>query len=55
MLHTLEIPVPYPPTSLDDIQNDSEDKDTLPHQEEFSSNFSVDEGPNQFLKATSMI
>ncbi|GBM68299.1 hypothetical protein AVEN_126837-1 [Araneus ventricosus] len=34
-----------PPSSLDDIRSDSEDGDTLPHQDESSLYFSVDEGP----------
>ncbi|GBM87579.1 hypothetical protein AVEN_246352-1 [Araneus ventricosus] len=45
MPHTSERPVPHTPTSLDDIRSDSEDGDTLPHQDESSSDFSVDEGP----------
>ncbi|GBM75175.1 hypothetical protein AVEN_99570-1 [Araneus ventricosus] len=31
--HTSEIPVPHPLLSLDDIRSDSEDGDTLPHQD----------------------
>ncbi|GBO03259.1 hypothetical protein AVEN_24564-1 [Araneus ventricosus] len=50
--HTSEIPVPHPPSSLDDIRSYSEDGDTLPHQDESSSDFSVDEGPNDFLRAS---
>ncbi|GBM39095.1 hypothetical protein AVEN_190229-1 [Araneus ventricosus] len=34
--------------SLDDIRSDSENGDTLPHQDESSSDFSVDEGPQPF-------
>ncbi|GBN19644.1 hypothetical protein AVEN_6796-1 [Araneus ventricosus] len=50
--HTSEIPVPRPHSSLDDIRSYSEDGDTLPHQDESSSGFSVDEGPNHFLRAS---
>ncbi|GBM27629.1 hypothetical protein AVEN_35283-1 [Araneus ventricosus] len=55
--HTSEIPVPHPPSSLDDIQSDSEDGngDTLPHQDESSSDFSADEGPQPFSRASLMI
>ncbi|GBM66874.1 hypothetical protein AVEN_213367-1 [Araneus ventricosus] len=49
--HTSEIPVPYPPSSLDDIRSDSEDEDTLPHQDESSSDFSVDGGPQPFSQS----
>lgn len=40
-----DIPVLYPPSSLDDILSDSETGDTLPLQGESCSVFSVDEGP----------
>ncbi|GBM94774.1 hypothetical protein AVEN_245377-1 [Araneus ventricosus] len=43
--HTSNIPVPHPPSSLDNIRSDSEDGDKLPHQDESSSDYSVDEGP----------
>ncbi|GBL92566.1 hypothetical protein AVEN_123753-1 [Araneus ventricosus] len=46
--HISEIPFPHPPSSLDDIRSDSEDGNTLPHQDESSSDFSVDEGPQPF-------
>ncbi|GBN80239.1 hypothetical protein AVEN_242896-1 [Araneus ventricosus] len=38
-------------TTLDDIRSDSEDGDTLPHQDESSSDFSVDEGPQPFSQS----
>ncbi|GBN54770.1 hypothetical protein AVEN_208871-1 [Araneus ventricosus] len=40
--HTSEIPAPHPPSSIrrfQDIRNDSENGDTLPHQDESSSDF----------------
>ncbi|GBM86464.1 hypothetical protein AVEN_165044-1 [Araneus ventricosus] len=43
-----EIPVPYPPSGLDDIWSDSEDADTLPQTDESCSDFSVDVGPQPF-------
>ncbi|GBO22813.1 hypothetical protein AVEN_229987-1 [Araneus ventricosus] len=46
-----EIPVPYPPSSLVDIQSDSEDGETLPHQDESSSDFSVEEGSQPFSQS----
>ncbi|GBL92881.1 hypothetical protein AVEN_54548-1 [Araneus ventricosus] len=46
--HTSEIPVPHPPSSLDDTRIDSEHGDILPHQDESSSDYSVDEGPQPF-------
>lgn len=46
--HSSEIPVPQPPSSLDDILSESEDEDTLPPQGESSSDVSVDEGPQIF-------
>lgn len=49
--HSSEIPVPHPPSSLDDIRSDLEDGDTLPHQDESSSDFSVDEGPQPFSQS----
>ncbi|GBM28540.1 hypothetical protein AVEN_70135-1 [Araneus ventricosus] len=49
--HTSEIPVRHPPSSLDDIRSDSEDGDTLPHQNKSSSDFSVDEGPQPFSQS----
>ncbi|GBL96008.1 hypothetical protein AVEN_199969-1 [Araneus ventricosus] len=49
--HISEIPVPHPPSSLDDIRNDSEDGDPLPHQDESSSDLSVDEGPQPFSQS----
>ncbi|GBL75050.1 hypothetical protein AVEN_243837-1 [Araneus ventricosus] len=36
---------------LDDIQSDSEDGDRLPHQDESSSDFSVDGGPQPFSQS----
>ncbi|GBO06477.1 hypothetical protein AVEN_130198-1 [Araneus ventricosus] len=36
---------------LDDIRSDYEDGDTLPHQDESSSSFSVDEGPQPFSQS----
>ncbi|GBN46009.1 hypothetical protein AVEN_107082-1 [Araneus ventricosus] len=36
---------------LDDIRSDSEDGDTLPHQDESRSDFSVDEVPQQFSQS----
>ncbi|GBN19257.1 hypothetical protein AVEN_169970-1 [Araneus ventricosus] len=39
--HTSDIPVPHPPSSLDDIRSDSEHRYILPHQDESSSDFSV--------------
>ncbi|GBM04293.1 hypothetical protein AVEN_146175-1 [Araneus ventricosus] len=38
----------HPPSSLDDIRSDSEDGDTLPHQDDSSSDLSVDERPQPF-------
>ncbi|GBM40049.1 hypothetical protein AVEN_81264-1 [Araneus ventricosus] len=38
-------------TGLDDIRSDSEDGDTLPHQDEPSADFSVDEGPQPFSQS----
>ncbi|GBO33534.1 hypothetical protein AVEN_139182-1 [Araneus ventricosus] len=38
-------------TFLDDIRSDSEDGDTLSHQDESSSDFSVDEGPQPFSQS----
>ncbi|GBN66353.1 hypothetical protein AVEN_161695-1 [Araneus ventricosus] len=49
--HTSEIPVPHPSSSLDDIRSDSEDGDTLPHQDASSSDFSVDEEPQPFSQS----
>ncbi|GBN89145.1 hypothetical protein AVEN_182995-1 [Araneus ventricosus] len=49
--HTSEIPVPHPSSSLDDIRSDSEDGDTVPHQVESSSDFSVDEEPQPFSQS----
>ena len=49
--HSSEIPVPLPPSSLDDIQSDSEDRTILPPQDESSSDFSVDEGPQPFSQS----
>lgn len=46
--HSSEIPVPQPPSSLDDILSESEDEDTLPPQGESSSDVSFDEGPQLF-------
>ncbi|GBM08841.1 hypothetical protein AVEN_57398-1 [Araneus ventricosus] len=40
--HTSEIPVPHPPSNLDDIRSDSEDGDRLPQEEESRSDISVD-------------
>ncbi|GBN21312.1 hypothetical protein AVEN_108174-1 [Araneus ventricosus] len=37
--------------SLGDIRSDSEDGDTLPHQDESSSDFSIDEGPQPFSQS----
>ncbi|GBM12445.1 hypothetical protein AVEN_55283-1 [Araneus ventricosus] len=39
------------PSGLDDIRSDSEDGDTLPEQDESSSDFSVDEGPQPFSQS----
>ncbi|GBM78011.1 hypothetical protein AVEN_13029-1 [Araneus ventricosus] len=47
----LDYPELHPPSSLDNIQSDSEDGDTLPHQDEYSSDFSVDEGPQPFSRS----
>ncbi|GBL62458.1 hypothetical protein AVEN_31990-1, partial [Araneus ventricosus] len=41
----------HPPSSFDDIRSDSEDGYTLPHQDESSSDFSVDEGPQPFSQS----
>ncbi|GBM87998.1 hypothetical protein AVEN_185935-1 [Araneus ventricosus] len=49
--HTSEISVQHPPSSLVDIQSDSEDGNTLPHQDETSSDFSVEEGPQLFSQS----
>ncbi|GBN18347.1 hypothetical protein AVEN_64902-1 [Araneus ventricosus] len=49
--HTSEIPVPHPPLNLGDIWIDSEDGDTLPHQDESSSDFSADDGPQPFSQS----
>ncbi|GBM34382.1 hypothetical protein AVEN_131473-1 [Araneus ventricosus] len=49
--HTSEIPVLHLPSSLDDIRSDSEDGDTLPHQDESSSDFSVDQGSQPFSQS----
>ncbi|GBM00023.1 hypothetical protein AVEN_30745-1 [Araneus ventricosus] len=38
-------------TFKDDIRSDSEDGDTLPHQDESSSDFSVEEGPQPFSES----
>ncbi|GBN41933.1 hypothetical protein AVEN_209996-1 [Araneus ventricosus] len=48
--HSSEIPVPLPPSSLDDILSDSEEGDTLP-QDESSKDFSVDEEPQPFSQS----
>ncbi|GBL75994.1 hypothetical protein AVEN_234310-1 [Araneus ventricosus] len=49
--HTSEKPVPHPPSSLDNILSDSEDGDTLPHQDESSTYFSDYEGPQSFSQS----
>jgi hypothetical protein len=49
--HSSEIPVPLPPSSLADIQRDSEDGTILPPHDESSSDFSVDEGPQPFSQS----
>ncbi|GBN75081.1 hypothetical protein AVEN_241761-1 [Araneus ventricosus] len=41
----------HPPSSLDDIHSDSEDEDTLPHQDESRADFSVDEFPQPFSQS----
>ncbi|GFT94044.1 uncharacterized protein NPIL_51581 [Nephila pilipes] len=46
--HRSEISVSQPPSNLDDILSESEDEDTLPPQDESSSDFSVDEKPQLF-------
>ncbi|GBN52705.1 hypothetical protein AVEN_65029-1 [Araneus ventricosus] len=46
-----EIPIPHPSSSLDNIRSDSKDGDTLPHQDESSSAFSVDEGHKPFSQS----
>ncbi|GBM21347.1 hypothetical protein AVEN_149916-1 [Araneus ventricosus] len=46
-----EIPVPHPPSSLVDIRSDSEDGDSLPHQDESRLDFSVEEGPQPFSQS----
>lgn len=49
--HGSEIPVPQPPSNLDDILSESEDSDALASQDESSSDFSVDEGPQLFSQS----
>jgi hypothetical protein len=49
--HSSEIPVPLPPSSLDDIQSDSKDGTILPPRDESSSDFSVGEGPQLFSQS----
>lgn len=46
--HSSEIPVPHPPPDLDDILSDAEDSETFAPQNESTSDFSVDEGPQLF-------
>ncbi|GBN73404.1 hypothetical protein AVEN_261739-1 [Araneus ventricosus] len=48
MPDTSEIQISDKSSSLDDIRSDSEDGDTLSHQEESSSDFSFDEGLQPF-------
>lgn len=50
--HSSEIPVPHPPPNLDDILSDAEDSETFAPQNECSSDFSVDEGPQLFFRLT---
>jgi hypothetical protein len=49
--HSSEIPVLLPPSSLDDIQSDSEDETILPPWDGSSSDFSVGEGPQLFSQS----
>ncbi|GBN48914.1 hypothetical protein AVEN_150705-1 [Araneus ventricosus] len=49
--HTSELPVPHTPSNSDDIGSDSKDGDRLPHQDESSSDFSVDERPQPFSQS----
>lgn len=49
--HSSEIPIPQPPSSLDEYLSESEDEDTLPPQDESSSDFSFDEGPELFSQS----
>ncbi|GBL75126.1 hypothetical protein AVEN_194383-1 [Araneus ventricosus] len=51
MSHTSEISIPHPPSSLVDIRSDSGDVDTLPHQHESSSDFTVEEGAQPFSQS----
>ncbi|CAG9790224.1 unnamed protein product [Diatraea saccharalis] len=46
--HGPEIPVPQPPSNLDDILCESEESDTSASQDESSPYFPVDEGPQLF-------
>lgn len=50
MSHSSEIPVPHPPPNLDDILtlSDAEGSEKFAPQNESSSDFSVDEGPQLF-------
>ncbi|GBM60303.1 hypothetical protein AVEN_81658-1 [Araneus ventricosus] len=49
--YTSEIPVPHPPSSLDDIRSDSEDRYTLTHKDESISDFYVNERPQPFSQS----
>ncbi|GBM03192.1 hypothetical protein AVEN_70608-1 [Araneus ventricosus] len=49
--HISEIPIPHPPSSLDNIRSDSKVGNTLYHQDETSSDFSFDEGPQPFSQS----
>lgn len=53
VFHSSEIPVPSPPTNVEDINIDSEEENprSISSQEESSSDFSVDDGPQLFSQA----
>ncbi|GBM86335.1 hypothetical protein AVEN_110589-1 [Araneus ventricosus] len=55
MHHTSEIQLSHPSSSFDDIRSDSEDGDTLSHQDESSSDLYLYQGYNHFLRDTLMI
>lgn len=48
--HSSEIPVPFPPSSLDNILSDSKDRTSLSLQNESSSEI-FDEGPQSFFQS----
>lgn len=55
MPHDIEVPVYYPPSSLDDILSDSEEKDRLPYHEKkknLTLMFLLIRDPNYYLIAS---